>query len=94
MALARFARGEIEEADAALQALLTSPAEGRPTRIAIVYALRSAADHMFEWLNRAYAQREAMLVSTLGWHSLFVRYYSDPCFIELCKKKIGVTLPK
>ena len=91
-AIVRFARGEREEADAALQALIETHAD-RAVNIAAVYAFRGEADQMFDWLNRAYEQREPTLVSTLGLHPFFMRYYSDPRFAELCRKT-GVTLPK
>ena len=91
MAIVRFARGEREQADAALEALIKTPA--RPITIAVVYAFRGEADQMFDWLNRAYEQREPTLVSALGGLPFFMRYYSDPRFVELCRKT-GVTLSK
>ena len=92
IAAARFARGEREQADAALQALIKTQAD-RPVSIATVYAFRGEADQMFDWLNRAYEQREPTLVAALGVHPFFMRYYSDPRFVELCRKT-GVTLSK
>jgi superkiller protein 3 len=91
-AIVRFARGEREEADAALQALIKTHAD-RAVSIAAVYAFRGEADQMFDWLNRAYDQREPTLVSSLGAIPFFMRYYSDPRFVELCRKT-GVALPK
>ena len=91
MAIVRFARGEREQADAALETLIKTPA--RPITIAVVYAFRGEADQMFDWLNRAYEQRDPTLVSALGGLPFFMRYYSDPRFVELCRKT-GVTLSK
>jgi Flp pilus assembly protein TadD len=93
LAVVRFARGERDEAEAALQAHIQADGERRPATVASVYAFRGETDQMFEWLNRSYAQREPTLVAALGWHPFFVRYYSDPRFVELCRKT-GVTLPK
>ena len=93
VAIARYARGERAEADAALNALIAETADRSPVRIALVYAFRGEADQMFEWLDRAYAQREPSLVSALNVHPFFVRYYSDPRFLELCRKT-GLTPPK
>src|SRR5688572_12249035 len=92
IAIVRFARGEREQADAALQALIKTHAD-RALSIAAVYAFRGEADQMFDWLNQAYEQREPTLVSALGVHPFFMRYYSDPRFVELCRKT-GVTLSK
>ena len=93
LAVVRYARGERAEADAALKALIAEAPDRNSVRIAIVYAFRGEADQMLEWLNRAYTQREPTLVSTLAVHPFFVRYHSDPRFVELCRKT-GVTLPK
>ena len=91
LAIVRFARGEREEADAALRALIE---QARPAvTIAGVYAFRGEADLMFDWLNRSYEQREPTLVSALIGQPYLVRYYSDPRYVELCRKT-GVTLPK
>lgn len=92
IAVVRFARGEREQADAALEALIKTHAD-RPISIATVYAFRGEADQMFDWLNRSYEQREPTLVGALGGHPFFMRYYSDPRFLELCRKT-GVTLSK
>ena len=90
IAIARFARGERKEADAALQVVI----EQRPAvTIAAVYAFRGDADRMFEYLNRAYEQREPNLVSALVGTPAFVRYHADPRYVELCRKT-GVTLAK
>lgn len=91
LAIVRFARGEREQADAALRALIE---KARPAvTIAGVYAFRGETDQMFDWLNRSYEQREPTLVSALIGQPYFVRYHSDPRFVELCRKT-GVTLPK
>jgi len=92
LAIARFARGERQEADAELQNLISQNGDRRPAQIAIVYAFRGETEKMFEWLERAYQQREPTLISTLP-ASFFSPYYSDPRFIALCQK-IGMPVPK
>jgi TolB-like protein/Flp pilus assembly protein TadD len=93
MALARSARGEREQADAALQKLIEQAAERSPSRVASVYALRGEAGKLFEWLERAYDVREPVMVAALGAYPFFSPYYSDPRFIALCNK-IGMPVPK
>jgi TolB-like protein/Flp pilus assembly protein TadD len=93
LALARTARGDKEQADAALQKLIEQAAERSPSRIASVYAARGEAAKMFEWLERAYDVREPVMVAALGAFPSFAPYYSDPRFIALCNK-IGMPVPK
>jgi TolB-like protein/Flp pilus assembly protein TadD len=93
IALARSARGEREQADAALQKLIEQAAERSPSRVAGVYALRGEAGKLFEWLGRAYDVREPVMVAALAGYPFFSPYYSDPRFIALCNK-IGMPVPK
>ena len=89
----RYARGEQQQADAALQKLIEEAADQSPVRIAAVYAFRDDADKMFEWLERAYELREPILVSALAMNARFVRYRSDPRLVALCDN-IGIPVPK
>jgi serine/threonine-protein kinase len=93
IALARSARHETEQADAALQKLIEQAAERSPNRVASVYALRGEAAKLFEWLERAYDAREPVMVALLRTNPFFSPYYSDPRFIALCHK-IGMPVPK
>ena len=93
VAMARYARGEREEADAALQKLIAEAGDRSPVRVAVVYAFRGDADKMFEWLDRAYELREPILISGLGVYPAFARYRSDPRLMALCNK-IGMPVPK
>jgi tetratricopeptide (TPR) repeat protein len=90
VSLAHQASGNQAEADAALQLLLEKHSEKAPLSIAIAYAYRGEADKVFEWLERAYAQREPRLVVALG-QAMLKPYRSDPRFVALCER-IGVPI--
>ena len=93
VAMARYAREERDEANAALQQLIEEAGDRSPVRIAVVYAFFGEADKMFEWLDRAYERREPILISGLGAYPAFARYRSDPRFVALCNK-IGLPVSK
>jgi TolB-like protein len=93
VAIVRYARGEREQADAALQKLIEEAGDRSPVRIAAVYGFRGEADKMFEWLDRAYEWREPVLISALAMNAEFARYRSDPRLVALCGK-IGIPVPK
>ncbi len=57
------ARGRIAAADAALGELVRGYADDAAYQIAGAYADRGDAGHAFEWLERAYRQRDAGLAS-------------------------------
>jgi TolB-like protein/Tfp pilus assembly protein PilF len=82
--LAYYALGRKKEADAALNKFITkypSDAYG----IAEVYAFRNQSDEAFEWLDRAYAQRNTGLINTKM--SPFLKsLHQDPRFATFLKK--------
>jgi Flp pilus assembly protein TadD len=53
--------GRSAEADAALGQLIETAAADAAYQIASLYTLRGETDAAFEWLERAYAQRDAGL---------------------------------
>jgi tetratricopeptide (TPR) repeat protein len=59
LCLAYHAIGRSAEADAALAAFITDHGETMAFQIAEVFAYRGDADKAFEWLDRAYALRDA-----------------------------------
>jgi len=61
LAIVHHARGCKAEADAALSDLIASYADGAACNIAQVYGARGETGLAFEWLERAYAQRDAGL---------------------------------
>jgi TolB-like protein/Flp pilus assembly protein TadD len=72
-------------ADAALGTLIQKYANAAPYQIAEVYALRRDPDHMFKWLDRAWALRDPG-IGLLLMDSLILRYQHDPRFAAFCKK--------
>lgn len=93
VALVRFARGEREQAEQALQQSIANLGERSPINIAHQYAFRREPEKMFEWLERAYQRRQPGLLSNLTVNPLYKPYYSDPRFVTLCHK-IGMAVPK
>ena len=63
LALAHHARGEPAEAQAALQELSDKDPGGSAYQIAQGYAYLGAADVAFDWLERAYVQRDPGLAN-------------------------------
>jgi hypothetical protein len=64
LALVQHARGRRAESDAALQELIEQDAAGSAYQIAEAYAYRGQPDLAFEWLERAYEQRDAGVIMT------------------------------
>jgi hypothetical protein len=56
--------GRKKEADATLIELIAKHHEGGAYQIAEVYAFRNQSDKAFEWLDRAYVQRDSGLIGT------------------------------
>src|ERR1700747_2302662 len=57
-ALTYYALGRKKESDAALSELITKYHASNAFEIATIYAFRNQTDEAFEWLDRAYAQRD------------------------------------
>jgi tetratricopeptide (TPR) repeat protein len=82
--MAYYALGRKKESDAALNRFITkypSNAYG----IAAVYAFRNQPDEAFEWLDRAYAQRNSGLIQTKV-DPLLKNLHNDPRYAALLKK--------
>ncbi len=62
VALARWGQKRIPDSDATLARLIETSGDGAAYQIAEVYAYRGEKDHAFEWLERAYRQRDSGLV--------------------------------
>jgi len=75
-------------ADAALRELLAKYAESAAYQIAEAYAARSEIDLAFEWLERAYVQRDGGLTETKT-DRLFRRLHADPRW-GVFLRKIGL----
>ena len=91
VALARQIGTDRQAADAALKVLTDKYATLVAYQIAEVYALRNDTDHMFEWLDRAWASRDTGIRNLLI--DPFLKRYRDmPRFAAFCKK-VGLPFP-
>jgi tetratricopeptide (TPR) repeat protein len=84
-AIAYYALGRQRESDAALSKLITKYHAGSALQIAEVYAFRNQPDEAFEWLDRAYAQRDGGLIFTKV-EPLLKNLHGDPRFAAFLKK--------
>jgi len=91
LALAYHALGRKKEADAALAELIEKDHAGMAWQIAEVYAFRGDANKAFEWLHRAYAQRDQGLAWGLKGDPLLVSLRGDPRY-KAFLKKMGLPL--
>ena len=78
-------------ADAALKNLIDQYGQTEAYLIARVYALRKEPDKVFEWLDRAWDQRDNN-ISILYYDPFLPRYKDDPRFATFCRK-IGLPVP-
>ncbi len=85
LAMALQIGGDRASADAALKHLIDKNAEGMAYQIAQVYALRRDPDKAFEWLDRAWANRDTGIQFLLV-DRFLLRYRNDPRFAAFCKK--------
>jgi TolB-like protein/DNA-binding winged helix-turn-helix (wHTH) protein/Flp pilus assembly protein TadD len=84
-AIAYHALGREKESDAALSELITKYHASNACEIAQIYAFRNQSDEAFEWLGRAYAQRDSGLIGTKV-EPLLKNLHNDPRFPALLKK--------
>jgi TolB-like protein/DNA-binding winged helix-turn-helix (wHTH) protein len=84
-AIAYHALGREKESDAALRELITKYGTVAAFQIAQVYAFRKQPNEAFEWLERAYAQRDGGLVETKV-NPLLKSLHGDPRYTALLKK--------
>jgi tetratricopeptide (TPR) repeat protein len=84
-ALAYFALGRREESDGALKKLIAGHQNDCAYQIAEVYAYRGETDKAFEWLDRAYRQRDPG-TPELKTNPLMRSLRPDPRYAQLLKK--------
>ena len=84
-AIAYHALGREKDSDAALSELITKYHATGANEIAQVDAFRNQPDEAFEWLERAYAQRDPGLIGTKV-EPLLKNLHSDPRFAAFLKK--------
>jgi hypothetical protein len=83
--LAYHALGRRSESDTALAALKSKYAGEMAYQIAEAHAFRGEADLAFEWLERAYRQRDGG-VSEIKYDRLFRKLINDPRYKAFLKK--------
>src|SRR6266542_1267920 len=83
--IAYYALGRKKESDAALSKLITKYHASNTYQIAQVYAFLNRSDEAFEWLDRAYAQRDSSLIGTKV-EPLLKSLHNDPRFAAFLKK--------
>ena len=92
IAMALQAGSDESARDAALQAFINKHTQDMPGWVAILYAQRHDPDKMFQWLETAYANRDAAL-SRLFIIPFLMDYRDDPRFAAFCRKLGIETLP-
>jgi TolB-like protein/DNA-binding winged helix-turn-helix (wHTH) protein/Flp pilus assembly protein TadD len=85
LALAYHALGRTQESDRALSELITKYAGIAAFQIAEVYAFRGEAEQAFEWLERAYSERDPGLILVKG-DALLRNLERDPRYAAFLKK--------
>ena len=84
-AIAYYALGRKKESDTALSEFVTKYHADAAYQIAEIYAFRNESDEAFEWLDRAYAQRDPSMMSTKV-DPLLKSLHNDTRFAALLKK--------
>jgi tetratricopeptide (TPR) repeat protein len=84
-AIAYYALGRKKESDAALTEFIAKYHASDAYDIAVAYAFRNQPDEAFEWLNRAYAQRDGGLIATKV-DPLLKGLHNDPRYAAFLKK--------
>jgi serine/threonine-protein kinase len=79
------ALGQKKQSDAALKELIGKYSAGDASLVAWVYAFRNQRDEAFEWLDRAYVQREGNVAYT-DLEPLLKNLRSDPRYAAFLKK--------
>jgi TolB-like protein len=83
-AMAYFALGRKADSDAALRQTINSHAS-RPFNVARIYGFRGEADEALKWLERAYAQKDSVLILVKG-DPAFKKIEGDPRYKAFLKK--------
>jgi TolB-like protein/Tfp pilus assembly protein PilF len=91
LAVARQIGSDRTTADAALQVLVDKHASSSAFEIAEVYALRNQPKETFEWLDRAWTNRESDIAYLL-FDPFILRFKDEPRFAAFCRK-VGLPTP-
>lgn len=91
LALARQVGPDRGAKDAALKRLIQKDDQISPYQIAEVYALRGDANATFQWLDRAWTERDPG-VQQLLYDPFILHFKDDPRFAAFCRK-VGLPAP-
>ena len=91
LALAMQIGPDRRKADTALRDYTAEHGGDHPDNVADLYAVRKQPDEMFEWLQRAAAQRDPGIYSLLS-DPFVLPFKHDPRFAKLCDQ-LGLPLP-
>ena len=91
LAMAQQIGPDHKQADAALHDYISKYGKDRPYLVADLYAVRKQPDGMFEWLQRAWTQRDPNFTELL-YDPFVLAYEHDARFAALCKQA-GLPLP-
>jgi TolB-like protein/Flp pilus assembly protein TadD len=91
LAFARQIGSDRSAADAALRTLIEKQGNNSAYQIAEVYALRNDAKATFEWLDRAWSNRDSGILYLL-FDPFILRYKDDPRFAAFCRR-VGLPVP-
>jgi tetratricopeptide (TPR) repeat protein len=83
--LTYFTLGRKAESDAALAQMIDGYGAYSPSSVAAFYAFRGEADEAFKWLDRAYAQKDALLCG-IKYRTEFDKLQNDPRYKAFLKK--------
>ena len=87
LAMAYYSAGRMAESDRYLETLIAGHRNDAAREIAQVYAWRNEKDKAFEWLDRAYAQRDWGLAELKG-EPLFRNLFRDPRWTAFLTEKL------
>jgi len=85
VAMVEYAGGHDKQSQAALKELIAKNAGNMAYQVADIYAWRGEKDRAFEWLERAYLQRDSGL-NGVAWDPLLASLIGDPRFGALLTK--------
>jgi tetratricopeptide (TPR) repeat protein len=92
-ALAEQIGPDRKRADAALHDFIAKQGKDQPYFVADLYAVRKRPDEMFDWLQRAWTQRDPNFSSLLLTDPFVLAYQHDLRFAALCKQ-VGLPMPR
>ena len=85
LAMVYYAMGKMKEADETLTNVIEKHQDTAAYQIAQIYAFRGESDKAFEWLERAYNQRDGGLSSVKS-DPTFKKIENDPRYTVFLKK--------